>query len=100
MGKRPDRTRRALTVTEAVAPSNLGRMVTIKGSVARVCQEEGCWMEVTDGTTSLRMTFTDEAFTVPITLQGTVLVEGVVTEEIEGETRVPRMTASGVEIEE
>lgn len=100
MGKRPDESRRALSVTEAVAPSNLGRTVTIKGSVARVCQEEGCWMEVTDGTTSLRMTFADEAFTVPVTLQGTVLVEGVVTEEIEGDSRVPRMTTSGVAIVE
>lgn len=98
MGKQPDPSRPPITVSEAIAPSNHGRTITIKGTVARVCQEEGCWMEITDGVASVRMTFRDEAFTVPVGLQGQVLVEGVIREEIEDGRRVPRMTTDGVEV--
>lgn len=76
-------------------------------------------MVITDGSSRLRISFVDGAFTVPLDAAGTVLVEGVVAEElldaesaravasslgasvaevnaIVGDRRVPLMVASGV----
>jgi len=76
-------------------------------------------MTITDGSHYLRMTFKDESFYVPLELEGDVVVEGVVREEvydeesaraigetvgmtpdqieyIEGDQRIPIMVATGV----
>ena len=100
MGQMPDASRTRLTVTQAADPANAGRTIVVRGTVAKVCQTEGCWMEVTDGTSTLRMTFKDEAFAVPMDLAGNVEAEGVVTEEIQDGTRVPVMVATGVRVQE
>ncbi len=118
-GAPPSADRPAITVTEALEPTSLNRTVAIRGTVERICQEEGCWMVITDGSSRLRISFVDGAFTVPLDAAGTVLVEGVVAEElldaesaravasslgasvdevnaIVGDRRVPLMVASGV----
>lgn len=118
-GTRPDETQKALSVSQAVDPVNYGRTIRVKGAIDAICQEEGCWMVISDGSKKLRMSFKDEAFTVPMKLQGQVLVEGVVTEELlaedvakaigptigksdaeiaamSGDQRIPLMTATGV----
>lgn len=100
MGQMPDAARPRSTVTQAVDPTNAGRTMVVRGTVTRVCQTEGCWMEVTDGTSTLRMTFKDEAFAVPLDLAGTVVAEGVVTEQIQDGARIPVMVATGVRVEE
>jgi Domain of unknown function (DUF4920) len=47
-----------------------GKSVRVEGVVARVCQAEGCWMQITpakadaDGATAVRVTF-DHKFAVP-----------------------------------
>ena len=96
MGQMPDASRTPITVTQAVDPTNAGRTIVVRGTVATVCQTEGCWMDVTDGTSTLRMTFKDEAFAMPLDMTGMIVAEGVVTEEIEDGQRVARMVASGV----
>ena len=76
-------------------------------------------MSITDGTSYLRMTFTEMTTLVPMDLSGDVIVEGVVTEDvyeedvakavggsigmteqeiaaISGDQRIPMMTATGV----
>ena len=44
-----------------------GKRVRIEGVVERVCQAEGCWMQITpaSGTTGIRVTFKDHSFFVP-----------------------------------
>lgn len=119
VGQRPNDEAEALTVTEALEQGNLGRSIRVGGEVAAVCQEEGCWMTITDETSTLRLTFKDGEFVVPISLTGTVVVEGVIREEIfdeesakavgrsigmsdaevdamKGDQRLPLMTATGV----
>ena len=108
-----------VTVSEALNPTTFGRTLRVKGTVHRVCQEEGCWMSITDGDSYLRMTFTEMTTLVPMDLSGDVIVEGVVTEDvyeedvakaiggsigmtedeidaISGDQRIPMMTATGV----
>ena len=76
-------------------------------------------MSITDGTSYLRMTFTEMTTLVPMDLSGDVIVEGVVTEDvyeedvakavggsigmteqeiaaISDDQRIPMMTATGV----
>ena len=96
MGQMPDASRTPLSVSQAIDPTNAGRTIVVRGDVAEVCQTEGCWMNVTDGRSVLRVTFKDEAFAVPVNLHGKVLVEGIVHEEIEEGSRVPRLVATGV----
>lgn len=108
-----------VTVSEALDPTTFRRTIRVKGTVHRVCQEEGCWMSITDGSSYLRMTFTEMTTLVPRDLRGDVIVEGVVTEDvyeedvakavggsigmtdeeiaaISGDQRIPMMTATGV----
>ena len=47
------------------------------------------WMVISDGSKKLRMSFKDEAFTVPMKLQGQVLVEGA-PQAIKADERVKR----------
>jgi hypothetical protein len=96
MGQMPDASRTPLSVSQAVDPTNAGRTIVVRADVAKVCQTEGCWMDVTDGTSTLRLTFKDEAFAMPLDMTGTIVAEGVVTEEIEDGRRVARMVATGV----
>lgn len=81
----------ALSVTDALDPRNAGRMITVRGTVHAVCQDEGCWMVITDGRSRLRMTFEEAAFTVPMDLAGEVVVQGTVREEL-----VPLETAQAI----
>jgi uncharacterized protein DUF4920 len=64
----------ALSLEQALAPGNVGRTIAIRGAVAEVCQMEGCWMVLTDGTRSVRTTFKDGAFTVPKDIAGKAAV--------------------------
>ena len=120
VGQKPDSDRAILAVTDALHPSNFDRVITVKGVIKAVCQDEGCWMTITDGKTTLRMTFKDEAFRVGLKSTGNVLVTGIIHEEIvseeaahaigptmgmsdkslqqlSGDQRWPLMTANGVE---
>lgn len=122
LGKPLDTSLPALRVTEAIQTKNLGRVVNIAGTVDKVCQEEGCWLVISDGKKKLRVTFKDEAFTVPMSLRGNVILQGVVTEDVydeetaqamaesvgmssaeinnmQGDQRIPVLVASGVYME-
>lgn len=96
IGLKPDATRSVISVSEAMRVENLGRTVTIMGTVGSVCQDEGCWVTITDGTAEIKMRFTDASLGVPMNLRGAVLAEGVVRENIVGSARVPEMSATGV----
>lgn len=85
-----------ISVSDATKPENLGRVITIRGIVGSVCQDEGCWVTITDGSAEIKMRFTDGSLGVPMDLRGEVLAEGVVRENIVGSARVPEMSATGV----
>lgn len=111
-----------LTVSQAIEASRLGKTIQVRGEVNEVCQDEGCWMTVVDSTHGLRVTFAGSAFVVPMDLQGSIVAEGTVTEQvfdeddakliaetmgwseedirtIHGDTRLPMMTATGIVFE-
>jgi hypothetical protein len=51
--------------------------VLVESTVAKVCEQQGCWIELQGASSQLHVTFKNESFFVPSTLIGkTVLVEG------------------------
>jgi hypothetical protein len=55
-----------------------GQNVIVEGEVVAVCQKKGCWMTFLRDHDSIRVTFKDYGFFVPMDLAGTtVRVEGV-----------------------
>jgi len=72
-----------LTVAQASSEANVGQTLAVKGPAAEVCQNKGCWMVLTEGARSIRVTFRDYAFFVPKDLAGkTVVVEGVLSRKL------------------
>ena len=69
--------------------------VLVESTVAKVCEQRGCWIALKSATSQLHVTFKDEAFFVPSSLIGkTVRVEGKLTKT------GPRyqLVASGLEV--
>ena len=59
-----------------------GKTVRIEGRVADVCQNKGCWLVVTEGQKSVRVTMKDYGFFVPIDSAGaTADLEGTFVEK-------------------
>lgn len=85
-GEPPASNAPTITVTEAMDPTTYGRAITVRGTVARVCQQEGCWMTITDGhlpnAPVVRVQVEGGSWYVPTTLTGEVVVAGTVREEV------------------
>jgi len=97
-----------------------GKTVMTEGVVATVCQGSGCWMTLKSGDQSVRVTFKDYGFFVPIDSAGTrAVMEGVFSvkklpeatakhyaeetpggkpDSIKGDQRELSLVASGVEL--
>ena len=72
-----------LTVGQASSETNVGQTVAVRAPAAEVCQSKGCWMVLTEGARSIRVTFQDYAFLVPKDVAGkTVVVEGVLSRRL------------------
>ena len=72
-----------LTLTQAASEANVGQTLVVKAPAAEVCQNKGCWMVLTEGAHSMRVTFADYAFFVPKDIAGkTVVVEGVLSRKL------------------
>ena len=84
LGIRPNESSIILTVSESLLLENLGRTISIRGKVGTVCQDEGCWMTITDGTAELKLRFADKTINAPMDLRGQVLAQGVIRENIVG----------------
>jgi hypothetical protein len=55
-----------------------GKTVKTEGTVSDVCQGSGCWMTLKSGDQTVRVTFKDYGFFVPIDSAGaTAVMEGV-----------------------
>lgn len=85
-----------ITVREAIDHRNTGRTVAIRATVGSVCQDEGCWLTITDGTAEVKMKFLDPTLGVPTDLHGMVLAQGVLRESITNGVRIPELHASGI----
>lgn len=69
--------------------------VLVQSTVAKVCEQRGCWIALKSTSSQLHVTFKDEAFFVPSTLIGkTVLVQGKLTKAGPGY----ELVASGLEV--
>lgn len=56
-----------------------GKTVILEGTIEAVCQNKGCWMEITSHGSGLRVTFKDYGFFVPKDSKGKVVrAEGVI----------------------
>jgi len=72
-----------LTLEQATSEANVGQTLAVRAPAAEVCQHKGCWMVLTEGARSIRVTFRDYAFFVPKDIAGkTVVVEGVLSRKL------------------
>ncbi|MCU0425004.1 MAG: DUF4920 domain-containing protein [Candidatus Kapabacteria bacterium] len=72
-----------LALSEAVKAPSKEKLVRVTAKVTEVCQKKGCWMMLTDGNNTIRVTFKDYGFFMPKDLAGkTIIAEGLVTEEV------------------
>ena len=79
----------------------LDTTVTVEGSVSRVCQMKGCWMELAadDDTSGVRVTFKDYGFFVPTDSQGRVAkLEGMFETNVFSKADADHLIAEGVEL--
>lgn len=96
LGVPPSDTVQTISVREATDHRNVGRVVALRATVGSVCQDEGCWLTISDGTAEIKMKFIDPALGVPIDLHGRVLAQGVLRETITKGVRITELHASGI----
>ena len=84
-----------------------GKAIATTGTVKAVCQERGCWMEITDATTDANVRMHGHAFFIPKSssgkkakVQGTVMLmkDGKECEEMASTGASLQMDATGVEL--
>lgn len=97
-GIQPDEVR-VVSVTYASSPRNVGLLVTVRGQVTDVCKEEGCWLVITDDTSSLKVAFRNKSVHVPTDLSGVVLVQGTISHDRDAEQWPLVLIADGLRIE-
>lgn len=69
--------------------------VLVESTVAKVCEQRGCWIALKSASSQLHVTFKDEAFFVPVSLVGkTVLVEGTLSKDADGY----QLVANGLQV--
>jgi hypothetical protein len=72
-----------IQLAEAMKAPNAQKNVRIQAKVVEVCQKKGCWMMLTDGSTTMRITFKDYGFFVPKDIAGkTIIAEGILSEDV------------------
>lgn len=85
-GKEPFVQSSALTVSQALDPTNYHQTIAVRATVKAVCKTEGCWTILTDGKQAMRVVFAQGAFASPMDTEGkTAIVEGKVEQSIVSE---------------
>lgn len=73
----------SIPLADAMQREDKKAPVCVSAKVVDVCQKKGCWMILTDGEHSVRVTFKDYAFFVPKDIVGkTVQAQGVIGETV------------------
>ena len=55
-----------LVLNEAILKKEFGKIIQLTGYITKSCAKKGCWMVMEDGKTSMRVTFKDYGFFVPL----------------------------------
>jgi Domain of unknown function (DUF4920) len=79
-----------------------GKRVRIEGVVERVCQSEGCWMQIApaSGATGIRVTFKDHSFFVPKDSRSMKFkAEGEFSVKVLDKAQVDHLVEDGAKIE-
>jgi hypothetical protein len=72
-----------LSLETAMQQDNLNRKIRLQAKVEDVCRVKGCWVVLTDGKNTMRVTFKDYGFFVPKDVVGkTIVADGIITETI------------------
>ena len=104
----------AVPLADVLAKPENGRAVRLEGTIERVCQNKGCWLELKQQASSVHVTFENYGFFVPkdamgkpVVLEGRVIVKEPDADRVEhvksegaGETAGAKVSieATGVEI--
>ena len=75
---------------DVLARPEAGKKVRLEGTIEKVCQNKGCWLELKQGTRSVHVTFAGYSFFVPkdstgqpVVLEGRVVVKEPKPEDVE-----------------
>jgi poly(3-hydroxybutyrate) depolymerase len=105
---------KAVALQDVLAKPEAGKMVRLEGTIDKVCQNKGCWLELKQQAASVHVTFENYGFFVPkdsmgkpVVLEGRVVVKEPTKEDVAhlkaegaGETVAAKVSieATGVEI--
>ena len=71
---------KALTTFEKIK----GRNITLEGTVEKVCAKKGCWMTLKNNKETIRVTFKDYGFFVPVKFQNkSIIAQGKLYQKVE-----------------
>ena len=104
----------AVPLADVLAKPENGRTVRLEGTIERVCENKGCWLELKQEASSVHVTFENYGFFVPkdsmgkpVVLEGRVVVKQPTPEDVahlkaeggsEAVTSQVSIEATGVEI--
>ena len=72
-----------ISLTEAVEKEVYEKDIRLQGYVTNSCKKKGCWLILQDGNKTVRVTFKDYSFFVPIGFkEKQVVLEGMLKEEV------------------
>ena len=78
--KNPMSLSKALTTFEKIK----GRNITLEGTVEKVCAKKGCWMTLKNNKETIRVTFKDYGFFVPVKFQNkSIIAQGKLYQKVE-----------------
>jgi hypothetical protein len=79
----------AVPLADVLAQPENGRVVRLEGTIERVCQNKGCWLEFKQEARSVHVTFENYGFFVPkdsigkpVVLEGKVIVKDPDTDRV------------------
>jgi hypothetical protein len=79
----------AVPLADVLAKPENGRVVRLEGTIERVCQNKGCWLEFKQEARSVHVTFENYGFFVPkdsigkpVVLEGKVIVKDPDTDRV------------------
>jgi hypothetical protein len=78
-----------VALQEVLARPEAGRIVRLEGTIEKVCQNKGCWLELKQQAASVHVTFENYGFFVPkdsmgkpVALEGKVVVKQPTPEDV------------------